>query len=87
MRAARATEDPGTMTSGARETAWIKEAAAVIRANPDLNDREVANAVRLRVRARMATLAEKSAAARRARAGLSARGLLDSGSDGVDLDS
>lgn len=65
MRAARAAEDPREMTLAANETRMIRHVAAILRENPDLTDLQVAKAARLRIRAEMAVLAEKSAAARR----------------------
>ena len=53
------------MTLAANETRLILHIVAIVRENPSLTDKEVANAARLRLRAQMAQLAEKSVAARR----------------------
>jgi hypothetical protein len=67
MRAARAAEDPDEMTLDATLTRLAKFVAAVLRENPTLDDRQAANAARLRMRAEMAQLSRKSAEARAAR--------------------
>lgn len=64
-RAGRAAEDPQAMTSDATLTRLAKHVAAVLRENPSLDDRQAANAARLRLRAEMVQLARRSAAARR----------------------
>ena len=65
-RAGRAAEDPNEMTRDATLTRLAKHVAAVLRENPALDDRQAANAARLRLRAEMAQLGRKSAAARSA---------------------
>jgi hypothetical protein len=64
MRAGRATEDTYEMTRDATLTRLAKYVAAVLRENPNLDDRQAANAARLRLRTDMAKLAQKSAEAR-----------------------
>jgi len=67
-RAERAAEDPVAMTTEATLTRLAKHVAVVLRENPNLTDKQVANAARLRLRAEMLKLAELSAEARRANA-------------------
>lgn len=69
MRAARAHEDPVEMTTDATLTRLARYVTEVLRKNPELNDLQVARAARLKMRADMTKLAEKSAAARARRAG------------------
>jgi hypothetical protein len=64
-RAGRAAEDPQEMTKDATLTRLAKHVAAVLRENPELTDQQAANAARLRMKAEMARLSRKSAAARR----------------------
>lgn len=65
-RAGRAHEDPYDMTVDALLGRLAKHAIEIIRLNPDLDDKAVAKGARLKLRAEMAELAEKSAAARKA---------------------
>lgn len=67
MRAGRAAENPVEMTRDATLTRLAKHVAAVLRENPDLDDKQAANAARLRLRAEMADLAKRSARARAAK--------------------
>lgn len=64
-RAGRAAEDPQEMTKDATLTRLARHCIAVIKENPDLDEKQVAKAARLKLRAEMALLARKSAAARR----------------------
>lgn len=66
-RAGRAAEDPHEMTRDATLTRLAKHVAAVLRENPSLDDRQAANAARLRLRAEMTQLARRSASARSAK--------------------
>lgn len=63
-RAARARENPYRMTSDANIGRLAKHVVALINENPDLDDASLAKAARLRLRAEMAELAEKSVKAR-----------------------
>jgi hypothetical protein len=63
-RAARAHEDPRAMTQDAMLGRLAKHVVAIVRKNPDLDDAAVAKGARLKLRAEMAELAEKSKAAR-----------------------
>ena len=76
-RAGRAHEDPVAMTSDATLTRLGKHIATALKRNPDLTPKQAANAGRLLLRAEMAELAAKSAAARRG--DLDATGLADCG--------
>ena len=66
MRAARAAENPqGNDPGRERDAPDPARSSPSCAENPSLTDKEVANAARLRLRAQMAQLAEKSVAARR----------------------
>lgn len=65
-RAGRAREDPVAMTKDANLTRIATFIAQALRENPELTPKQAANAGRLLLRAEMARLAKKSAAARRA---------------------
>lgn len=64
-RAGRAHEDPAEMTRDATETRIARYIVEVLKENPDLTPLEAARGGRLRMRADMARLAQKSAAARK----------------------
>lgn len=68
-RTARAHEDPDHMTVEARIGFVAKHVRYLLSQNPDLDDRQLAKAVRLRIRDEMADLGRKSAAARARRRG------------------
>lgn len=64
-RAGRAAEDPQEMTRDATLTRLAKHVAAVLRENPELDDKQAANAARLRMRAEMSQLSKRSAEVRK----------------------
>jgi hypothetical protein len=74
MRAARAHEDPSAMTADATWTRMARYVARVLKQNPNLSEREAANAARLLLRADMTVMAEKREAARRAERERAVRG-------------
>lgn len=68
-RAGRAHEDPYEMTVDALLGRLAKHAIAIIRKNPELDDKSVAKGARLQLRAEMAERAARSAEVRAARSG------------------
>ena len=84
-RAGRAHEDPATMTAPATLSRMAGYCIKVLKANPNLTEKQAVKAATLLLRADMAKLARKSAAARRGLV-LDATGLEDAGSDGIDAD-
>lgn len=68
-RAGRAAEDPAKMTLDATLGRLAKHVVAIVRENPDLEDKAIAKGARLRLRAEMADLARKRTAARKAATG------------------